>query len=318
MQKIRTHTFKGNINMRKQAYTLILAILSLTSCNDKNIGPLYNEEAGFGFASSVLNIEAAPEDGNVILVPIHRGSLEINIAEIGFDYNVSESLSAEPEWSPSDPSSVFSLTTERVIFPEGSHTAYAQIRYTSLEDMSPTGKYSMKLTIKNQISPSRQNQIIITAGRKLTFESLGKCIWHDACIFLNTYEAELFKAKEAGVYRVTDPYSEGFIAEDYVADGLVQNPPEYVEFYCDEEGNITYEPFKTGMLVPVGNEGKFMAYGYYPSDYLISWGADFSKFDKENKKLSDKVFQLYPVYCLPDFRYGYLNDGAYPLTITLK
>lgn len=302
----------------KHLYTVLAILIAASSCSDKNIGPIYTGEPGFGFASTVLNIEAAPEDGNRILVPIHRGSLDINMAEISFDYNVSGSTSSEPEWSPEDPASVFSLTTERVIFPDGAYTAYAQIRYTSLEDMTPTGKYSMRLTIKNNASASGQNQVIITAGRKLTFESLGKCDWHDSCLFTDTYETEMFKAREGNIYRVTDPYSEGLVAEDYAAEGLMQNPPEYVEFYCDDEGNITYEPFKTGMLVPVGNEGLFMAYGYYPSDYLPAWGADFSEYDKENRRISETVFQLYPVYCLPDFRHGYLDPGVFKLTITLK
>ena len=76
--------------------------------------------------------------------------------------------------------------------------------------------------------------------------------------------------------------------------------------------NKTYSPFKTGMLV----NGLYMAYAYYPGEY--QWGKDFSDFNKENKKISDTEFQLYPVYCLPDYQYGFLNEGAYKLTITMK
>lgn len=288
------------------------------SCTDKNIGPVYEGEGGFGFASQVLNVEAAPEDGNMIKVPVHRSGGDVNMAEIGFEYDVSGNLSGEPEWVAADPSSMFSLTTARVIFPDGINTSYAQIRYTDISALSPTGKYRMRLTIKGGLTPSGRKSVIVTVGRRLTFELVGKCDFHDSCIFLETYETEIYKAKEADIYRVMDPYSEGFVAEEYVADGLVQGPPDYIQFLCDDAGNITYEPFKTGMLVPVGNEGCFMTYGYYPTDYLTTWGADFSQYAKENRKLSDTVFQLCPIYCLPDFRHGYLDPGYFYMTITLK
>ncbi|MFR0773746.1 MAG: hypothetical protein ACLSH3_08095 [Alistipes finegoldii] len=70
-------------------------------------------------------------------------------------------------------------------------------------------------------------------------------------------------------------------------------PSAYVQFAVDAKGQITYEPFCTGMMV----NAKYTAYAYYPGEYI--WGKDFSDYNKENKKLSDKVLQLYPVYCLP-------------------
>ena len=62
-------------------------------------------------------------------------------------------------------------------------------------------------------------------------------------------------------------------------------------------------------------QGKYLAYAYYPSEY--QWGKDFSQYASENRRISEKELQLYPVYCLPDFQYGFLNDGAYRLTVTL-
>ena len=62
-------------------------------------------------------------------------------------------------------------------------------------------------------------------------------------------------------------------------------------------------------------QGRYLAWAYYPGEY--QWGKDFSSFNSRNRQLSEKVFQLYPVYCLPDFQYGFLNEGAYPLTIVL-
>lgn len=298
----------------KKTIIATICCICCAACTDKNIGTLYEEngDGGFAFASQVLNIEAVPEDGNEILVPVYRTNTTINMAEISFQYDVAEISSSEPEWKESDPNSLFSLTTQRVIFPDGMLTAYARVRYTDITDLSPTGKYRMKLKIKDRLTPSGRDEIIITAGRKLTFEFVGKCDWLDRCLFDKAYEAELYKAREGEIYRVMDPYTTGLVAEDYAAEGWMQSPPEYVQFICDEEGYITYEPFKTGMLV----NGKYMSYAYYPGEY--KWGKDFSDFNKENRKISDTEFQLYPVYCLPDYQYGFLNEGAYQLTITLK
>ena len=90
----------------------------------------------------------------------------------------------------------------------------------------------------------------------------------------------------------------------------MENPPEYIQFLVAADGSITYDPFRTGMKV----NGKYMAWACHPSAYS---SADFSARIPENRKLSEKVFQLYPVYYLPDVHDGYLNEGAYPLVITV-
>lgn len=300
--------------MRNIIYTIAALCTVFVSCSEDNIGAIYDgtENAGFAFGSLVLNIEAAPEDGNEILIPVYRSNTKVNMAEISFAYDCSESSSSDPDWKEADPNGIFSLTTKRVIFPDNSYTAYARVRYKDISDLDPLGKYRMKLKINSQLSPSKKGEVVITAGRKLTFVKLGKCMWHDACLFDNAYETEIYKAQEGEIYRVMDPYTKGLIAEEYADAGWMLSPPEYVQFMCDENGFITYEPFKTGMML----NGLYMAYAYYPGEY--QWGRDFSDFNKENKKISDTEYQLYPVYCLPDYQYGFLNDGAYKLTITLK
>lgn len=297
----------------KKRFVLITASVSAILCGcDQNVyKATYHGDSGFGFGSGVLNVEVSDEDRNRISVPIYRGSEEYDMVSIGFEYDISEEGASEPEWSPEDPDGVFSLTTSNVVFADGANTASALVRFNDLNSLGVTDKYRIRLTLKGDVSPSGRSQVIITVSRKLTFELLGQCDYFDACLFNDSYQTEIYKAREAEIYRVSDPYTEGLMAEDYAANGWMGSPSEFVEFSVDEEGFITYEPFNTGMLV----EGKNSAWGYYPSTYV--WGKDFSEFDSENRKLSDTVFQLYPVYCLPDFQYGFLNDGAYPVTITL-
>lgn len=289
---------------------MMLAVM-LAGCDRNVYKATYEGEAGFGFASGVLNVEVSGDDRNSISVPVYRGSEEFSSASIGFEYDVSESGSSDPEWAEADPDGVFSLTTGNVVFADGSYTANALIRFNDIDNLGVTDKYRMRLTLKNDVSPSGRGQTVVTVSRKLTFESIGQCEYLDICLFEKPYRSAISKAAEADIYRIEDPYSEGLMEEDFAANGWMGTPSEYVQFSVDDNGHITYEPFCTGMLV----EGKYNAYCYYPGTYV--WGKDFSEYDKENRKISDTVFQLYPVYCLPDFQYGFLNEGAYPITVTL-
>lgn len=286
----------------KTVTALSIALLGI-SCSEDNIGATYSGHDGFAFGSTVINTEVGAEDNNKILIPVYRTSLDINTAELTFDIDASGEFK--------DGSDIFSLLTPNVIFADESYIAYAQIRISSLDKLDLEGKYRLILTIKDNLTPSGRDKVSVTVNRKLTFDYLGKCDYFDHCIFEKSYKADVYRARELEVYRIMDPYSEGLAAEEYAANSWVGKIQEYIQFTCDKNGNITFDPFSTGMLV----NGLYLAYAYYPSAY--QWGQDFSRFDKENKKISDKEIQLYAVYCLPDMRYGYLNEGAYPISITL-
>ena len=280
---------------------LFFVAFAFCGCTDENIGAEYSGKGGFAFASSVLNVEA---ESNRIIVPIYRSSLDINNTKISFSISDEEGFE--------DGTGIFSLLTEEVTFPDNSYESNAQVYIKDLNLLSLNGKYRLTLGIKENATPSKRDEIAVTVNRKLTFEHLGKCSWFDQCIFDNAYDTDIYKAKEADIYRVIDPYREGLIAEEYAMNGWMGKTPEYVQFRVDSDNFIHYEEFYTGMLVNT----LYMAWAYYPSTYV--WGQDFSKFDVMNKKISDTEFNLYPVYCLPDFKYGFLNEGAYPLNIVLK
>ena len=114
----------------------------------------------------------------------------------------------------------------------------------------------------------------MSVSRQLTFDYLGKCDYRDACVFDGTYKADIYRAQEAEIYRVMDPYTEGLIKEEYAENGWMGTPAPYVQFAVDANGQITYEPFCTGMMV----NAKYTAYAYYPGEYI--WGKDFSEYNK--------------------------------------
>ena len=298
---------KSNISL-----ITILVCFLCCSCDREAVGPVYNGESGFAFASPVLNVEAVSEDKGQIIVPVHRGTATVMAsAEVKCEYDVSPQGSSEYKWSDVSPDGIFSLVSSTVLFADGQYSSNLYLRYQDIEKLGIGVKYRLRLTLLSGVSPSDISKLVVTVSRKLTYEKIGDCLYYDSCIFDNAYTAEIYKAKEADIYRVKDPYTKGLIAEDYASEGWLGKPDAYVQFTVDKDGMIRYEPLNTGMLV----NGLHSAYAYYPSEY--KWGKDFSEYDTENKKISDTEFQLYPVYCLPSFQYGFLNEGAYKLTVTL-
>lgn len=293
--------------------TLLGAMLCLAcGCDNDNVGAIYDgETSGVAFVSSVVNAEISEADDHKITIPVTRGDFNSESARITFEYDASGGA-ADPQWVDSDPSGVFSLLTTNLMFTDNSYVANAIIRFSDIDKLGLTDKYRMRLSITDGLSPSNRGVVVVTVNRKLTFEYYGEADLFDECIFEKAYPVKVYKAAESEVYRVMDPYSEGLVAEDYAEEGWMGTVPEYIQFRVDASDFIHYDPFPTGMLV----NGKYMAYAYYPGEY--QWGKDFSSYNSKNKRLSDTVFQLYPVYCLPSFKYGFLNEGIYPLTITMK
>lgn len=277
----------------------------------KNIGAEYTGESGFAFASGVLYTEVSEDDKGSIEIPIYRGiGSDVQQAPIKFQYDASESGSSDPVWKDVDPSGVFSLISHTVTFAQNSCDAKVRVRFSDLSKLKVSRKYRFKLEITDGVSPSNRSTVVVTVSKKLIFEKYGDCTYFDECIFEKAYNTEIYKAAGENIYRVKDPYTEGLIAEEYAAMGWMGQTPDYVEFSVEGD-HILFTEFPTGMLV----NQVYMAYAFYPSDYV--WGRDFSKYDEQCKKLSDKHFQLYAVYCLPSFQHGYLNEGIYKIDINV-
>lgn len=325
--------------MKKIAF-ILMALTALIACNQDAIGPIYSGadgsgEDGFAFASSVLNIETGAEDRNTVRVPIYRGNTSSNIANLALSFEVQvpkDSLIGDSvhtmmvkSWVDKDPQGLFSLATQRVVFTDDANVAYAQITYPDISQLSLTESYKMRLSIKDGASHSKRDKTDITLSRRLTFEPIGECVYIDSCLFNEAYKAPIYRAVEAEVYRIMDPYTKGLLAEEYAAHGLMSAPAKYVQVTVNADNTLSYEPINTGMLVSAnyaGSTQKHVVYAYHPDDYMAEDDTyDFSRYTRMNKKVSNKKLVLYPVYCMPTLYFGYLSfgpyTGAFPLTIYL-
>gem|GEM_PF-559003 len=329
------------MKMKKIALFWVVAT-ALIACNQDVMGPLYSGadgsgNDGFAFAASVLNLETGTEDRNTIRVPIYRGKTSTSIVNLTLDFETQvpkDSLIGDSvqtvmvdSWVEKDPQGIFSLATQRVVFTDDANVAYAQITYPDIEELSLTEKYKMRLRIKEGASPSKRDKTIITLSRRLTFDPMGECTYIDSCLFENSYKAPIYKAREAEVYRIMDPYTKGLLEEEYAEAGLMTSPGKYVQITVNADNSINFEPINTGMLVPANYGGKVqehLIWGYHPTAYMEAKpdsSTDFSRYASLNRKLSDKTLLLYPVYCMPTLYYGFVSFGpyvgAFPLYIYL-
>lgn len=296
---------------RSTAAVICLIAMAVMSCSNDNEGALYEGESGFAFASSVLYAEVSPEEKGTLEIPIYRGvDGTAEQAILSFKYDTAPQDASTPVWEDADPNGVFSLVSPKVTFSPSSCKALVRLRFGDTGKLKTSEKYRMKLDILDGVSPSGRSSITVTVTKKLVFKKYGDCTYFDECIFENAYKTEVYKADGEEIYRVMDPYREGLVAEEYAANGWMGSTPDYVEFSCTDN-HIRFKEFATGMLF----NAKHMAYAYFPSDY--KWGRDFSEYDAKNLKLDDKHFQLYAVYCLPTFQYGYMNDGIYKIDIKM-
>ena len=288
------------------ALALCFAAMIAVSCTDKNIGAIYEGESGFAFAAPVLYAEVSADDKGILEIPIYRGvDGDADQAVISAKYDIAPQGAATPVWGETDPSGIFSLASPKVTFAPTSNSAVVRLKFGDIAKLRSSDKYRIKLDIVSGVSPSERGSMTVTVTKKLVFSKYGDCTYEKG------YDTEIYKADGEEIYRAMDPYREGLLAEEYAENGWMGSTPDYVEFSCTDK-HITFKEFPTGMLF----NAKHMAYAYYPSDY--KWGRDFSKYDAQNLKLDDKHFQLYAVYCLPSFQYGYMNDGIYKIDITVK
>ena len=326
--------------MKRVLFVLAAVATLFTACNQDVLGTLYDESFGaengaelgsFTFAASVLNLETGSEDQNMVLIPIYRGNLNQNVVNLKFEIEayvpkdtiIDNSLQTVQvkQWVAKDTEGLFSLATERVVFQDGQYMAYARVSYTDINSLSLINDYRIRLSLLGGVSPSNKSQTVVSLKRRLTFEYLGECTYIDSCLFAEAYKADVYRAKEAEVYRIMDPYSEGLLAEEYAAEGMAGKPASFVQITVLEDNSLKFDPICTGMLIPdpTGADKMHMTYAYHAKEY--GGNSDFSMYEDSNRKVGDKRLELIPIYCLPTFHFGHLNgggyDGAFPLTIIL-
>lgn len=276
------------------------------SCNDANMGTLYDLKTngtGFSFAAPVLNMETSAEDDNTLRIPLYRTEQSGDMVNITFEIYDKQS----EKWVSTDPDNMFRLATSRVFFVDNATTSYAQVTYQSLEALGLITKHQFRLNITDPMKPGGIKTVAVTVNRKLTYEYLGVGTCYDEFLFYQTYNVNIYKAREAEVYRVMDPFSEGLVAEDYVKNGWSCTPSAYVQIDGQADGTLHFEEFRNGMYF----QKMYYVYGIHPDDRTEGLDYDASKFT--SKWTGAKEMTLYPFYYIKN--YGYFECKIMVVTL---
>lgn len=196
------------------------------------------------------------------------------------------------------------------------------------------GSYRVVITAEGNVAIGGKNSwtceaTISGATPDPVWESMGKGKYTNGYFFENAYEVEVQKDVAAydedqlgyyGHYRLVQPLTEGFEAEGYVADGLVQGtPPEYVEFYVIQPGG---EIPNTAPVVKVPDGDTYYLYirGFATGFYHPSYGAEILSMygaNLSNSTIADFAGQIVlawaeePSASKPQGSLGAISMGTY-------
>jgi hypothetical protein len=203
---------------------LLLLALAFVSCDQENLGTIFEPEMSYvAFSSSIVpeNIISAENDYSVS-VPIVRS-----------DLTTATTASVQLEMNE-DIEGVFQLESSSVTFDEGKGIAYANIVPVvnpSLIDVTKT--YEFNLTLVGDNVSEFYNQTTYKAFFSLTFEPFGTGTINSE-FFEDEWTVKIEKAKEGDVYKILDCYAEGY----------------NITFSVDSNNNIRYSTQETGYEDP--------------------------------------------------------------------
>jgi hypothetical protein len=206
--------------MKHTYLILILFVVSLFSCDQENMGTLYEPDGPYvAFSSPVVS-------GNVLSA---ENDYSVNVQVVRSDLSAATTTSVELEMNE-DIEGVFDLESSSVTFDEGKGIAYANIVPVinpSFIDVTKTYEFSLKLVGDN--ASDFYNQTTYRASFSLTFQPFGTGTFSSEFLE-NDWNVEVEKAEEADVYRILDCYAEGY----------------NITFSVDNENNIRYSTQQTG------------------------------------------------------------------------
>lgn len=145
-----------------------------------------------------------------------------------------------------------------VIFKSGENVADYTI---SIGDLVPGTTYTATVELTEPegsiTHPDAQNlKYTFTISKTLTWTSIGTGSFLDAWVMDNAeapYEVEIMKVEGVERYRVMNPYKEYYespLASAGLGEWLVEGAtgPEYVEFWENEDGKLSFNSYSTGLF----------------------------------------------------------------------
>ncbi len=257
------------------------AVLVLGSCSE---GQYWTEPADKGqvvaFVKPAENVTVDPTDNPTSF------TVKVNRSQTAGDLDYPVTFSTKAEGVLSGPSSV--------LFKNGENEADYTI---SIGNLIPGETYTATVEVavpEGTIThPDARNlKYTFSITKPLTWSSIGKGTFLDAWVMDNAeapYSVEIQKVEGLERYRVVYPYKEYYaspLAPASLGEWLTEGAtgPEYVEFWENEEGKLSFKSYSTGLFYE-GNPAQvigayswsaFNASAGYTGDYDIWYEPGFA------------------------------------------
>ena len=188
--------------------TTIIGLLFVTSaCEQKQEVYQLSDKVEASFPSTIISYQMVVADGNKIIVEMWRGN--------------TKGAATVPVTITDKTGGIFTPEKSQFDFADGESKAFLTFSYPDITDFGGE-KYEIVIAItdENQVSPTGNEEITVSAQRKLTFKSLGEGTFTSE-FFGESWPQEVQKAEEAEYYRLPDCYYKGFPIEFSVVDGKI-------------------------------------------------------------------------------------------------
>ncbi|MDE5849140.1 MAG: hypothetical protein K2H38_03270 [Muribaculaceae bacterium] len=213
----------------------IIAVATLSSCSDKGYWDEAPLEAGLSFQCSTYNETLSP-GANEIVIPIQR-SANTSDETVNITFTPGANCPADI------------TVPSQVTFAAGSNSTDLVIR---IADATPPYTYSGTIKFGGEPSYSGISELTLNCPVNYVWISLGKGGFIDAWVMDNAedmYEVEILKAEGFERYRVMSPYKEYYttIGPDSWEDWIASTGPEYIDFWENEAGTLSFNSYATGL-----------------------------------------------------------------------
>lgn len=257
---------KKETTMKKIFLAIILMGTVLLSCDQENIGTLFDNEGNDYVAVGTVKIDEPIalllEDNFSFKFPLHRTNLSIN------------GTTAEVELSSSNGEGVFMLESSTVTFADGEGVAHVVIVPVSSDGIDPATTYSFTLTVVGDNASPMNNEATFSAQMVLEYTPLGEGYFYSE-FWPGVWEQAVEKANGLELYKAVGLYESGkdilfSVSGDKVVVAYQKAwnyDASYGDVYASGEGTVSVVGGKTLFTVELEH--------YLPSaDYSFGTGIE--------------------------------------------
>lgn len=269
-----------NIYKKISAAALTVAVAMLSACSDKGYWDEAPLEPGLSFQSAQYNETLAP-GANEIVIPLDRtttgGQETVNI-----------------KFTPGKNCPTDISVPGSVTFEAGSNVANIVI---NIANATPPYTYAGTLEFSGEASYSGISKLTLNCPVNYTWSSIGTGSFADYFFMDEAVAVEILKADGFPRYRVMYPYKGYYTSEqgkEDWGDWIGSNGPDYVEFWENNEGGLSFNYWNTGMLYQGDPTAPIMCYPWTAFGEDSGYTGDFDMWYEPGYAV------LSPIYYIPD------------------